>query len=258
MGTRPVFRCAYLLAATFFLICANVHGATIGFDSLEHGEIVNNQFDGAFGVRISAVNTGGGPDLAIVFDSMRVNTSDPDLEAPFAGGNLAGREDLGNMLIIAENATDRNGDGLVDDPNDEGSRPAGSISLTFDTPITSFGFDLIDVEGPAANGSESDYSVEFFMGDAAIASVGFDSFVNPSSPLYDPTVSFGDNYANHIDQIIAAELGVDAFDRIEINFGGSAAIDNLTFTPVPLPSAIFLLGTGLLGLVGIQRKKLKN
>lgn len=258
MGTSPVFRSAFMLAAILFLVCTNAHAATIGFDSLAHGEIVNSQYDATFGVRIGAVNIGGGPDLAIVFDSSKANTSDPDLEAPFSGGNLADRKDLGNMLIIGENDIDSNGDGLVDDPDDEGSRPAGSIFIDFDTPITSFGFDIVDVEGPDANGNDSGYSVQFFMGETAIASVGFGSFLDESSLLYDSSVAFGDNSANHIDQIIAAELGASAFDRVEINFGGSAAIDNLTFTPVPLPSAIFLLGAGLCGLAGIQRKKFKK
>ena len=35
----------------------------IDFDSLQHGEIVDTDFVGMFGVEISAVNVGGGPDL---------------------------------------------------------------------------------------------------------------------------------------------------------------------------------------------------
>jgi hypothetical protein len=257
MGIKPVLRYVFTLTATFFFICASVHAATIDFELLEHGEIVNSQYDSTDGVRIDAVNIGGGPNLAIAFDSAKSNTMDPDLEAPFAGGNLSGEANLGKMLIIAENSIDSNGDGLVDNPDDEGSNPAGSIFLDFDTPVTAFGFDIVDVEIPEESG-RAGYSVQFFMGDNELASIDFESFVDPESPLYDPTVSFGDNHANRIDQIVAAELGVDAFDGIAINFDGSAAIDNLTYTNVPLPPAIILLGTGLFGLAGIRRKRSKK
>lgn len=256
MGFKPMLRSVFMLTAILFLVCANAYGAIIDFESIEHGEIVNNQYYSAHGVSIEAVNIGGGPDLAIAFDSAKSNTMDPDLEGPFSGGNLAGQTNLGKLLIIAENDIDSDGDGLVDNPDDEGSRPAGSIYLNFDAPVSSFGFDIVDVETPDEFSNEG-YSLQFYLEGTELASVGFGSFVDPNSPLYDPTISFGDNHANHIDQIIAAELGITAFDRIAINFGGSAAIDNLTFS-TPLPSAIILLGTGLIGLAGIQRKKFKK
>ena len=47
---------------------------------------------------------------------------------------------------------------------------------------------------------------------------------------------------------------------IELNMGGSGAIDNIVFTAaempsVPVPAAIWLFGSGLIGLVGFARGK---
>ena len=40
--------------------------------------------------------------------------------------------------------------------------------------------------------------------------------------------------------------------------GGSFVLDNLTYTPVPVPAAIWLLGSGLLGIIGIARQRKFN
>lgn len=258
MRYKPTIRCTLAAVPFFFLHCADLHGATLYFESLDHGQIVTDQYRSTHGVSINASNSGGGPDLAIVFDSTRNNTRDPDLEGPWNRGNLAGQADLGNLLIIAENGIDRNNDGRIDNPDDEGSRPAGSIFLDFDTPIHSFGFDLLDVEGPNEYSRDSGYFAVFYSGNSELSRVGFGSFADPNSPFYDATVRFGDSSANRIQPITAAELGLTEFDGVEINFGGSGAIDNLAFMPVPLPSATFLLGSGLAGLFAIRRRKKQN
>ena len=111
----------------------------LDFESLMHGEIVGGQFSVSHGVTISATNIGGGPDLAIAFDSTKTGTADPDLEDPwtFMGstGNIPEGTILGKVLIIAENDEDKNNDNLIDSPDDEGSRPAGSIFFDFDFPL---------------------------------------------------------------------------------------------------------------------------
>ena len=82
---------------------------------------------------------------ATIFKSNPPNpdAADPDLHSPMVGGNLNGQY-MGNMLIIAENLTDGNGDGFVDRPDDQAG--GGTISLFFDSPTASFGLDLVDVE----------------------------------------------------------------------------------------------------------------
>jgi hypothetical protein len=48
------------------------------------------------------------------------------------------------------------------------------------------------------------------------------------------------------------------FDSIKIDVGGSSnamLMDNLQFNPVPAPAAVWLFGSGLLGMIGIARRK---
>lgn len=204
---------------------------SIDFEGLVHGEVLNSQIAG---VTISAVNQGGGPDLAVAFDSNLSGTRDPDLEGPnWSGGNIVSGTDLGNLLILQENNIGT-GDGVADRPDDEGSRPAGSITLAFDTAYSSFGFDLIDIEGTRPSDEPGD--LDLYLGDALVYSVSFMDF------LADPSVQYGDNSANRISPL----SGFGLFDRAVFNLGGSGAIDNIVAT-VPAPAPLALLGLALVG-----------
>ena len=110
-----------------------------------------------------------------------------------------------------------------------------------------------------------------------------------SMPVYDFSLSAGDfGNDNDISLMISAfdsadnPLGTSSVDwdanatapfaTLSINLSGikkvvytsggpyanSTFIDNITFTPVPVPSTILLLSTGLVGLVGFGRKKIKK
>jgi len=115
-----------------FYDTSEAEALVLDFDDLAQGEIVSSQFLKTQGVTISAINFGSGPGLAIIFDSLNPTGGDYDLAGPsWAGGNLASANTvLGKILIISENDIDSNLDGLIDFPDDEGSRPAGSIFLT--------------------------------------------------------------------------------------------------------------------------------
>ena len=135
------------------------------FNDLSHGQIVDNEFsNGINGFTVSGANIGGGPDLIVAFDTFEQNTADPDLEDPFNLGNANTSEIFRDLqdpnisgssisrffdaLIIQENGQeDPNNKGFIDaNPDDEGTRPAGTIQLDFESPISRFGFDLLDVE----------------------------------------------------------------------------------------------------------------
>ena len=256
MTIKPIAKFMLLGLLCSFCIAANGYAFTIDFDDLVHGEIVNNQYESAYGVTISASNPNRDFNLAAAFDTTLTGTRDADLEGnPWSGGNLAPSADLGRILIIAENNNGA-GDGILNYPDDEGSRPAGEITMLFDAPMYSFGLDLIDVEGPAEYNESSGYFATFYSDAGESATVGFGEFVSLGD-LYDPTVEFGNNMANRIAPITADMLGLAAFDKVIINFGGSAGIDNITATRVPEPAAMLLLGTGLIGIAGLSRRMLK-
>ena len=220
----------------------------ITFDEggIVHGTIIDNEYAG-IGVVITVDNTsssGDNPDLGVAFDSTMTGTADDDLEDPWSGGNLPNNTVLGHLLIIQENGGDADNDGILDvAPDDEGQRPAGTITFEFDYLIDSIGFDLIDIE---QNNQEPGLVATFMGGGAALTTVDFLDFV--SGGTFDRNAVYGNNSANRIAPLTSAELGIGAFDTVVFSFGGSGALDNITWTQVPEPSSLVLLGLGLAGL----------
>ena len=96
----------------------------------------------------------------------------------------------------------------------EKRRPAGTINLDFDTPLNSFGFTIVDVEGPEEFETNTGFFIDFLSDGEDVASFDFASFVtNDESGVFDPSIEFGNRSANQIAPITAAQLGVDSFDR---------------------------------------------
>ncbi len=155
---------------------------TFDVDGLPAGTILSNQLPG---VTVSAVNNSG-PNLAIVFDSANPTGGDPDLGAPnqdFGGpgvGNggamgAAGENSmaLGNLVIIAENATDSDGDGLIDNPDDEAG--GGTLTFDFDTPRYIVGLDVLDIE-QSGSSVRAFSSAGVLLADVAIPALGDNSY----------------------------------------------------------------------------------
>ena len=216
----------------------------ITFDGLEHGRIITNQFDG-LGVTITADNFNRAFDLAAIFDSNRPSDpNDPDLLFPWDRGNLVGTR-LGNVMILAENNTGA-GDGVLDNPDDEGSRPAGTFTIDFASPVSYFGLDIVDVEGTM----QENGFLRFFRNGVAVGTVSFSDFEDNASAYFDASVDFGDNSANRLGPIYSSDFGTSGFDRVVVRLGGSGAIDNLVF---PAPGASVVLAGGLLAMTRRRR-----
>ncbi len=155
-----------VVAACLLLAAASVHAQVevVDFDRLPTGAVVSEVFgdQGTGPVKVRGVNGWFAPDVnaAVIFDSAIPTGGDFDLGAPnevFGGpgkgiggerGTYKNDEPLGKLLIIAENLVDVDGDGLIDDPDDEGK--LGRVDFEFDFsevgPVTLHRMTLIDVE----------------------------------------------------------------------------------------------------------------
>lgn len=270
--TLALTRTAALMLAAVALPAAAGSVHTIDFEAFSHGEVLANSptsaapiyemLPGSF-VGLTVFNHTG-PDLSVAFDSNLSNTRDPDLEGPnWRTGNLANANPaLGKLLIVQENAMlveNRDqlpGVGLGDivKADDEGSKPGGILDFFFPVPIMSFGFDLIDIE--ANSERDSGYTALLFSGNAAVGQINFSDLnslvgANGSSGA----LIFGDNSANRVErQSIDAWTGgvASKADRVQFFFNGSGAIDNLSFSAAPSPTAA---GIGLLGLASLCMRR---
>ena len=211
----------------------------LSFTGLAHGEVLTNQLAASHGVTVSAINPNRSHSLAAIFNTLETGTADPDLEGPnWARGNLAPDTVLGNVLIIAENNTDNSpADGILDNPDDEGNRPAGDLIFDYANAISEFGFDVVDLEG-----CDEPWTIDFYLNSNFVGTFTVLDVLDSSSPYYDATVEFGNNSANRIQPITAASLGGTAFDHVEVHVGGSGALDNI----VPEPASLGLLAAGFL------------
>ncbi len=226
---------------------AGIAGAqTITFNDLQNGEVVTTQYQASHGVTIAAFNANQKFDYAVAFDTTAANTRDPDLEDPWAMGNLPLDTNMGNALILQENDHGI-GDGVADNPDDEGGRPAGNITFGFDQDITHMGFDVIDLEGFVVETS----FIDFYKDGAFIGVIGFDQFES-GGPL-DQGAVYGNNSLNRIGMLDLVDLFGAAPDRATFLLGGSMAIDNISFRSVPAPASAALMGLG--GIACVRRRR---
>ncbi|MFK7788147.1 MAG: hypothetical protein AB8C95_01470, partial [Phycisphaeraceae bacterium] len=201
----------------------------------------------------------------VVFNTALRQTRDRDLEGPngsngsWAKGNLKqSRDTLGNILILQE--VDRNFAGYTDAsetavnrPDDEGRRSggtspgAGEITFDFTKHVDSFGFTLIDVEETGEFNRETGFFAVFSDGTNS-TKVSFADLIDSNSIYYDPTIKFGDNSANRIAALTAAELGLEKIQSATINLGGSGGVGEFTVTGVPSPTAA-IAGVALMGVL---------
>ncbi|MGH0031968.1 MAG: PEP-CTERM sorting domain-containing protein [Myxococcota bacterium] len=237
------------LSMTLLLLAAlpAASTTTITFSGTAHGEVVDTDFAGQGLASIVVTNIGGGPNLGITFDTTETGTMDPDLEDPWSGGNLPSNTLLGNILVIQENATGC-GDDVCDVPDDEGTRPAGSIELIFSQPVTTFGFDLIDVEGTSGPDDENG-SIVFHDG-LSTFTITWDDFESGGAFEVAGLV-FGNNHINRIPEISPGDVGLTKFDKVVINMGGSGGIDNLI---IPEPATALLVALGCAGFAVARRR----
>ena len=185
------------------------NATVIDFEGFAAGTIIDNEYDSLLfnNLNVSAENLSDGPDRAVIFDTDHFTGGDDDLAAPFNVG-LSDELSPGNVLIIHEtnNCTTL----ICDNPDDEGSRPAGIFTFEFDFAITLESINFFDVE-TAENGTSPNNIIKLY--DGSNADIG--TFYTPDTG--------GDNKWKQLNF-----GGVQGVRRIELKMGGSGAIDDLT------------------------------
>jgi hypothetical protein len=240
------------LFTSLLLTCSAAPAAVLDFEGFANGQIMDVEYQPVVTITGTNNDSGSGvPDFAVIFDSRLNPTSDPDLQDPFSSNNpnLPGPFMPGNILIIQENNTGC-GDGVCDDPDDEDSRfsdrPTGIISFQFAQAIELISFDFFDIE-TAEDGSTDNNRIRLF--DDANNEILANTYYTPDT---------GGN--NLWDQVLFGNPSQGVLDiaRIDVYFGGSGALDNLVYRDipaVPVPTAVWLFGTTLIGLVGFGKRR---
>ncbi len=114
------------------------------------------------------------------------------------------------------------------------------ILMEFFTPVTSLSFDIGHPSGLQADGWLRVFDGATLVSESRVAL--------DSDNLFNQVISYSGT------AITSALYALVATGSIEL---GSAAesIDNLSFSPVPIPAAFWLFGTALIGLVGFNRRR---
>ena len=179
------------------------------------GTVVGNQW-ASMGVTFSFINNNPNtPPAGVIFDSSNPTGGDFDLGTPHAdfggpgigtGGaqGAPGQNDtpLGNLLVLAENVTDANNDGLIDDPDDEGA--GGELQMNFAYPYFLESMSIVDLD----NGN------------------GFIRVEQTGNRITDFNIpGLGDN------AVTTVAINLDSVVQVRVILPGSGGISALAFCP---------------------------
>jgi hypothetical protein len=210
----------------------------INFEDNSSGTIIDDEYYLSDGVKFNGVNVDrNANNLAVLFDTNNYTGGDSDLAAPFFNNGDLGDIRPGNVLIIHEHPYECT-QFVCQDPDDEGSRPAGYFEINFSEAVTLNSIDFFDIE-IEENGVSSNNLISLF--DSNNVEIFPNTFYTPNTG--------GDNQWARLD------FAVSGVSSMKIKLYGSGAIDNISYTKVPEPSTIVNL---VLGIMGLTSRKLRN
>jgi hypothetical protein len=213
----------------------------VDFEGYKPGQTVEFAGFGNGIFAVNAVGNSGDASNATVLNTEA--TSDGNFKYKYATGNLKSSR-LRKVLIV---------------PTTDGSTTAdpagGQLTLTFFSPLKSFGFDALDVD--VADAPNTFVTFRFQGQDLAGGPIPFSEFKKSSSPFKRTTVQWGNRSANRIAPFSAAQLGSpDGIDEVVFDFPSEFAVDNIAYrvNPIPEPTAVGLL-LGLPALTMLRRRR---
>ena len=223
------FTLKLVLSASLLCVGSAANAVTLDFEAFSTGQIIDDEYTG---VTINAINGISGPNAAVIFDTDNYTGGDTDLAASFSSPQNPGLIDNlepGNVLIIQENNTCSAG--FCSNPDDDAA--GGVINIEFDNPVPLLqSIDFFDIE---------------FHEDDGNGTVSLFDATNALLAVFDIPFTGGDNTWDRL------VMDTEDVKRIEISLAGSGAIDNIQY--VPIPAAVWLFGSGLIGLIGVSRRK---
>ncbi len=118
------------------------------------------------------------------------------------------------------------------------------VSVLFSTPVNDLSFYAMDIDGTGTY-------AETLTASVYDNSSNLLQTITITSNLNDPDT--GDGIATPVAFTVN---NISSLTVTISNQAGSAAwaLDDLSYTPVPIPAAVWLLGSGLIGLVAVRRK----
>ena len=220
------------LVGSLCVIALVASANTLDFEFFSEGEIVND----INGVKVFGFNPNFGADVnaAVIFDSSNPPGIDFDLGTPneayggpgIGAGGASNDTALGNILIVADNLIDDNGDGLVDQPNDA------------DYPGAYLEFDFSQLK---KNGNSTVTVNEVTIMDVEKEEGEDGTFIELSGPnlplnliAIPPT---GDNGV-----VVISGINLAGVDLMRVNLNGSAAVASVVYNENRESSCWFTFG----------------
>ncbi len=133
---------------------------------------------------------------------------------------------------------------LISDGNASLAFPEGDtsiVSFSFATPISAFGIDVLDL-------NFTDMSFADDLGNSLSNVLLKDDCGPAGGPSCTNRQFFGVVNDQAFSEVVLTFLNPDAT-------GGTVSFDRLEIAPVPVPAAVWLFGTALVGLAGFGRRK---